>query len=165
VRIDIPALRRRAEAVLEGLRSREDSVEIALIGNRAMRTLNKRFRGLDETTDVLAFPSAFSGQGALPAGIREEMLPAGEARPLGEVVISVDEARRQAGEDGSTLEAALDRLMIHGILHLKGFDHHAPAEAARMRRKERRLQEVLRGLRAGERRAGRRRGGGGPGRS
>lgn len=101
-----------------------------------MRPLNRRFRGHDETTDVLSFPLR------CPAGGGGE-----EGAYLGDVVISVEEAVRQAEEDGETLAEALDRLLIHGILHLKGHDHHTPREAARMRRRERRLGEVLEKMR------------------
>lgn len=101
-----------------------------------MRPLNRRFRGHDETTDVLSFPLR------CPAGGGGE-----EGAYLGDVVISVEEAVRQAEEDGETLAEALDRLLIHGILHLKGYDHHTPREAARMRRRERRLGEVLEKMR------------------
>lgn len=109
-----------------------------------MRPLNRRFRGYDETTDVLSFPLRS------PAGGRGE-----EGTYLGDVVISVEEAARQAKEDGETLAEALDRLLIHGILHLKGHDHHTARDAARMRRKEHRLRKVLEQMRRRER-AGRR---------
>jgi len=136
----LPALRRRAEAILSSLRSGHESVSVVLISDRAMRPLNRRFRGLDETTDVLSFPLP------TPAG-------GGDEGPyLGDVVISADEAARQAAEEGESLAEAIDRLLIHGILHLKGHDHHAPREAGRMRRKERELGGILEKMRRGEHR-------------
>ena len=125
-------LRRRAEAVLTSLQAGPDSAGVALVGDRAMRSLNRRFRGIDETTDVLSFPCR-PPQGAGGGG----------GAYLGDVVISVDEARRQAGEDGEALGGAVDRLLIHGLLHLKGYDHHDRRGAARMRRQERRLGGLL----------------------
>ena len=143
-RLGLRGLRRRAEAVLASLRSGHESVGVVLVSDRAMRPLNRRFRGHDETTDVLSFPLRY------PKGSGGE-----EGAYLGDVVISVEEAARQAEEDGETLAEALDRLLIHGILHLKGHDHHTPREAARMRRQERRLGETLGKMRRRER-AGRR---------
>jgi len=107
---------------------------VALVGDRAMRPLNRRFRGLDETTDVLAFPRGHP--------------PAGEDGYIGDVAISVDEALRLAEEEKTPVEEAVDRLLIHGVLHLKGFDHYTPRKAARMRQRERRLRAVLRRLRS-----------------
>lgn len=116
---------------------------MALVRDRAMRPLNRRFRSLDETTDVLSFPApaAKGAAGLAPGG--EEM-----ARYIGDVVISVDEALRQAGEDGERPEEAIDRLLIHGLLHLKGYDHHAPGEGTRMRRREKTLGRRLAAMRA-----------------
>lgn len=141
-RLGLQALRRRAEAALASLRSGPESVGVVLVSDRAMRPLNRRFRDCDETTDVLSFPlRPPEGSGG------------GEGAYLGDVVISVEEAARQAEEDGETLAEALDRLLIHGILHLKGHDHHTPREAARMRRRERRLGEVLGKMRRRQRAA------------
>ena len=145
VRLALRGLRRRAEAALASLRSGPESIGVVLVSDRTMRPLNRRFRGLDETTDVLSFSLRW------PEGGGGE-----EGAYLGEVVISVEEAARQAEEDGETLDEALDRLLIHGILHLKGHGHHTPREAARMRRMERRLGEALGKMRLRVRGAGRR---------
>lgn len=104
-----------------------------------MRALNRRFRKIDETTDVLSFPSG-------PTGPDDDFLaPALELDHIGDIVISIDEALRQAEEDAVTLDVAVDRLLIHGVLHLHGFDHNNARDAARMRRKENRLLEKLHG--------------------
>ena len=103
-----------------------------LVGNRAMRTLNRRYRGKDRTTDVLSFPMR-ERKGSSPA-----------SRMLGDIVISVPEAERQAHEDGEPLSRAIDRLLVHGFLHLLGYDHErGGAEAKRMEARERRLREKL----------------------
>lgn len=87
-----------------------NALTILLAGDRAMRGLNLRFRGKDATTDVLSFPS---GEGQLVDG----------TRPLGEIVISVAQAARQAEAEGHSLSRELRLLLIHGYLHLLGYDH------------------------------------------
>ncbi len=91
-----------------------------------MRRLNRQFRDLDAPTDVLAFP----GGGAPNINL------------LGEIVISIDTAARQAAAAKLPVRRELDRLLIHGTLHLLGFDHHLPAESRRMRREERRQMRI-----------------------
>lgn len=87
-----------------------DAVVVALVGDAAMRRLNARFRGKDTTTDVLSFPGD---------GSRE----ADGSRPLGEIVISVPQAARQAREAGHSLVREVRVLALHGYLHLLGYDH------------------------------------------
>ena len=79
-----------------------------------MRRLNRAWRGKDRPTDVLSFPAG--GPGAL----------------LGDIVISLDTARRAAKEEGRGVGAELDRYLAHGLLHLLGHDHERPADARRM---------------------------------
>jgi probable rRNA maturation factor len=96
-----------------------------------MRRLNRDWRGKDRPTDVLSFAQR-EGAGGAPRGL------------LGDVVISVDTARRQAAERAAPLAHELDRLLIHGVLHLLGYDHeHSAAEARRMQRRERQLARRL----------------------
>ncbi len=103
-------------------------LSILFTGDRAMRSLNRRYRGIDRTTDVLSF-SHREGQFA---EIRRDI--------LGDIVISVPTAARQARERNHSLGREIERLLVHGLLHLLGFDHErGPAEACRMRRKEVRL--------------------------
>ncbi len=133
--------------VLGDLQSGEASLDIAIVGGRAMRSFNRRFRNIDETTDVLSFPPGPSG----PESPDPENPDPGNSAPaleldhIGDIVISIDEALRQAEEDTLTLDVAIDRLLIHGVLHLHGFDHHTARDTARMRRKENRLLEKLHG--------------------
>jgi probable rRNA maturation factor len=90
-----------------------------------MRSLNRRYRGIDRTTDVLSF-SQREGQFA---DIRSDI--------LGDIVISVPAAVRQARELNHSLGHEIERLLVHGLLHLLGYDHErSPAEARKMRRKE-----------------------------
>jgi probable rRNA maturation factor len=122
-------------------------VTLAIVGDRAMRALNRQFRNIDETTDVLSFPPAPfpAGEGAGVIGSEIDSIPAREFSDLGDVVVSIDEAVQQVSEDGVSLEVALDRLFIHGVLHLHGFDHAAARGAKRMRREEDRLLELVHG--------------------
>ena len=87
-----------------------DSVALCLVSDRRMRELNRQFRGRDSTTDVLSFPA-----GVPPAGA--------DARPLGDIVVSVPAAVRQADAAGHSVESELKTLVLHGYLHLLGYDH------------------------------------------
>ena len=134
----VPALARRlarsARRLLGALRLPDAELSLVLVSDRVMHELNRRWRGKDRPTDVLAFAQA-EGPGGAPEGL------------LGDVVISVDTARRQAAERGHSLAAEGERLLVHGLLHLLGYDHErSAAEARRMQRRERVL---LRGLAGG----------------
>src|SRR4051812_13371444 len=94
-------------------------LSVFLVGDRRMRRLNRSFRGRDRPTDVLSFPQG----GGL----------------IGDVVISLDTARRQARDGGWTLARELRQLLAHGILHCLGHDHGDPRQARRMAAAERRL--------------------------
>jgi probable rRNA maturation factor len=94
-------------------------LSIALVSDRRMRALNREWRGKDRPTDVLSFPQ--------------------HGASIGDVVISLDTARRQAREGGWSLAAELRRLLAHGLLHCLGHDHHTAQEARRMAAAERRL--------------------------
>jgi probable rRNA maturation factor len=137
-RVDLPAahprsraygrvLKRSAGRFLATLGLSSVELSISLVTDRAIRRLNRAWRKKDESTDVLSFPA-----GDLPRGTTGP-------RPLGDVVISLDTAVRQAGERGLPLTAELDRYLAHGLLHLLGHDHHRKADARRMARMERKL--------------------------
>ena len=105
---------------------------VALVCDRKMRDLNRRFRGIDRVTDVLSFP----------AGPDEAAPPrdgaAGDRRWLGDIAIATGRAARQARAAGLTECEERRRLALHGLLHLLGYDHER--DDGRMRRLERRLQ-------------------------
>ena len=96
-----------------------------LVGDRAMTRLNRQYRGKATSTDVLSFP------------MREGSFASLSPQLLGDIVISAETADRQARAAGHTLRDELTALLIHGILHLLGYDHQTPAEARRMTRLER----------------------------
>ena len=104
---------------------------VALVCDRKMRDLNRRFRAVDGVTDVLSFPADTGGTGP-GAG------PAGGPRCLGDIVIATGRAARQARAAGLTEAQEWRRLALHGLLHLLGYDHER--DDGRMRRLERRLQ-------------------------
>lgn len=100
-------------------------LSIALVGDEEMRGLNRDYRDKDRPTDVLAFPMDESGE---------------TGRMLGDVVISLDTAVRQARESGVAPADEVRTLLVHGFLHLLGYDHErGPAEARKMFRIQRRL--------------------------
>lgn len=111
-------LARRAGEYLAALGVPGAELSLLVADDLAVRALNRRWRGQDRATDVLSFPAA--GPGPL----------------LGDVVISLDTARRAAREAGRTLSGELDRYLAHGILHLLGHDHARQADARRMARAE-----------------------------
>lgn len=116
---------------LTGQRSAE--VSVLLVGDGAMRTLNRRYRDRDRSTDVLSFP------------MREGAHARVQPHILGDIVICLPAAWRQARAAGETLRSEVDRLLVHGLLHLLGYDHErGRAEARRMEARERRLREALR---------------------
>lgn len=122
---------RSARRLLRALRLDDAELSVMLCSDAVIHALNRDWRGRDRPTDVLSFAQG-EGEGARPAGL------------LGDVVISVDTARRQAAERGATLGRETDRLLVHGLLHLLGYDHEgSPAEARRMQRRERALDRVL----------------------
>jgi len=128
----------------------DSELSLMIVGDRAMRSLNRDFRGKDAPTDVLSFPqleespAGEADRAARPEGKRAGAAPAAPARLLGDVVISLDTARRQARELGVPAAVRLRTLLIHGYLHLLGYDHERSAAAARvMFARERELAAAL----------------------
>jgi probable rRNA maturation factor len=118
-----------------------DSCELSLVltGDSAIQELNRTFRGKDRPTDVLSFPQ-FDNIAALQSSRRSESIPI----PLGDVVISIDTATRQAEQLGVTPGSRMLTLLIHGLLHLLGYDHEkSRADARRMFALERELAAAL----------------------
>lgn len=122
---------RAACAALSGA-GRTDPAEISvLLGSDAeIRELNRRFRGRDRPTNVLSFPA---GDGPWPGG----------PPPLGEIALAGATVRREAARQRKTLHDHLCHLVVHGTLHLLGFDHRTEEEAARMEQLEAGCLETL----------------------
>ncbi len=125
-----PQLRWFAQRLKERLRLRDVGFSVALVGDRRMRGLNRQFRQVDKATDVLSFPVG-----------RQPAEPERGEGYLGDVVISVETANRQALAQRHPLETELQILMIHGLLHLLGYDHER--DHGQMRRKELALRREL----------------------
>jgi probable rRNA maturation factor len=117
-------MRRAAETVLRHQRVAEAcELAVLLTDDETLRELNRRHRGVDEPTDVLAFPNQATGPFVDVPGL---------PRYLGDVIISFPRAKAQAAEAGNELSAELQLLVVHGVLHLLGYDDQAPPERARM---------------------------------
>jgi probable rRNA maturation factor len=89
-----------------------NEVSIAIVDDDAMRTLNRQFRKKNKTTDVLTFPADAT-----------DADPQAHGRPLGDIVISIDQARRQAADQRHSVATEVRYLILHGILHALGYDH------------------------------------------
>jgi probable rRNA maturation factor len=117
---------------------------VRVVGPTESRRLNARYRGRDKPTNVLSFPAAElpvgpskKPQTAFDGGASARGAPANSVvRPLGDLVICPDVLRAEAREQHKSLRAHWAHLVVHGALHLVGYDHEDPADANRMERRE-----------------------------
>ena len=116
--MDLRHVRRTLRTVLDALGVLDHQVSLTLVDDREIRALNARYLGVSRPTDVLAFPLA------------------GPALVLGEAIISVETARRQARAFGHSLREELDLLCCHACLHLVGYDDREPLEGRLMHARE-----------------------------
>lgn len=100
-------------------------VSVVLADDAAVQALNRDHRGKDRPTNVLSFPPAYSP----PAGVGP--------RPLGDVILALETVRDEAAKQGKSAADHLRHLVVHGILHLSGYDHETEAEAEEMEDLER----------------------------
>ena len=128
-RIDCQRWREFTEHALRVISPEADGVSVAFVSDRVMLELNRRWRGKRATTDVLSFPAAPEHFEKL-AGLS-----------LGEVVIAVDQAARQALEHGLEFDEEVSQLILHGLLHLSGYDHET--DSGEMNSMELRLRRRL----------------------
>ncbi len=129
--IDARRLKNTAQKLLRSAGRPAGELSLLLTGDAQVRELNRTHRGKDAPTDVLSFPA--------PRGPGQSE----EERFLGDIAISVDTARRQAAEYDAPLQNEVNRLLIHGLLHLLGHDHHEAGERAAMESEERRLAAAI----------------------
>jgi rRNA maturation RNase YbeY len=129
-----PKIESLGQAVLMQIDRADYCATITFIRDRAMRQLNRDYRYIDQPTDVLAF--AYHDQ-------MSDNEPDHNPTFLGDVVISVETAARYASEQGITFATEVNWLVIHGLLHLAGYDHET--DNGEMRRLERRLRKELLG--------------------
>jgi len=130
--VDRRLLQARARRLLRALSKTRSELSVALVDDAEICSLNTSYRGKRRPTDVLAF-SLLEGEGAEHRG-----------RLLGDVVIGVEMAARQARARHRGLDDEIARLLIHGTLHLIGYDHQRREEARQMRAQERRLWRAIR---------------------
>lgn len=128
--IDRRELISTAQRLLGQIGESDAALSVSFVSDAAIRELNREYRGKDLSTDVLSF--------TLGSDARD-----GVERLLGDIVISVETARRQASQYGAPLQDEIYRLLIHGLLHLKGHDHEEAVERRIMRREERRLADAI----------------------
>jgi probable rRNA maturation factor len=127
-RVQTETLRQAAEATLQHQGVTEPcGLVVVVTGDETLHQLNRRHRGVDEPTDVLAFPHQTEG----PPPFVFVDAP-GFPRYLGDVIISLPRAKAQAVEAGNELSAELQLLVIHGVLHLLGYDDETTSSRARM---------------------------------
>jgi probable rRNA maturation factor len=118
-----------AGKAVKAIGRKDEGATIAFISDRAMRELNRRWRGKRGTTDVLSFPAG------------QDEFERVEGASLGDVVISVEQAARQATAHGLEFEEEVAQLILHGLLHLCGYDHET--DEGEMNRLELRLRRRL----------------------
>ncbi len=129
-RVPTRGLAAKARWILRLLDQNDCELSVALVGDDEIRDLNGRYRSRDEPTDVLSFPM-------------EDPSPSGP-RLIGDVIISVEKAARQARQRRRSLDDELEVLLIHGILHNLGYDHErSPEDERQMRAMERRVRREL----------------------
>lgn len=139
-RIDAKKVGDLADFVLGRLGVGGAELAVTLVGSSRIRQLNREFRGIDKSTDVLSFP-----QQEWRAPLRAMARPTTRRKidVLGDVVISLPDAERNARRIGQPLDREVGFLLVHGILHLCGHDHMVPADERRMRTEQRALMAAL----------------------
>jgi len=133
IKVDTREIKEQIGKILTSLDCNEHEISILFVGDPGIRDLNHQFRGMDCPTDVLSFPQLSEGE-AEPPG----------APVLGDIAISLETARQQSKNHGLSLGEELTLLLIHGILHLLGYDHEiSDQEEERMRKKTRELFAMI----------------------
>jgi len=129
-KIDKNKIIKCAERVLKAMSEEDGELSLVLVNDMYIRNLNWKYRRMDSATDVLAFPMRDSR--GLSGAI------------LGDVVISVETAKREARKRKKDIQEELDLYFVHGILHLLGYDDEKPRARKRMKEKEREIFADLR---------------------
>lgn len=129
---DLEALvRRAAEAAMLDNEAPPSEISVVLSDDTHIRELNKHHRGMDKPTNVLSFPPA------------RTKTPAGMPRFLGDIVLAFETVEREAAEETKPIENHLAHLVVHGVLHLLGYDHEDESEAETMEARERQILAKL----------------------
>jgi probable rRNA maturation factor len=136
-RIATRRIERAARGLLAAIGRPDAALSLTFVGDAAIRRLNLEHRGKDKPTDVLSFPLYE------PFAVPKRARPGEPELLLGDIIISIDTAVRQAADYDASLDAEIERLLVHGVLHLLGHDHEEPRERARMVREEKRLANAI----------------------
>ena len=128
-RVNAKQLSEFAAEALKVIGAGDGDATIVFVSDAAIRKLNRQFRGKDYATDVLSFPS------------QPEAFETDAETNLGEIVISLDRAQAQAKESGLTYVNEVEQLILHGLLHLRGYDHQT--DQGEMNRLELKLRKKL----------------------
>jgi probable rRNA maturation factor len=136
-RIDARRVARLADTTLGAVGRADANLTVAFVRDRVIRDLNSKFRGTDRVTDVLSFP-ADDERGHLSD---VSFIGGGAPDFLGDIVVSTDTALKQADDAGHSFEREVNELVIHGVLHLCGYDHET--DRGQMNRLELRLRRKL----------------------
>jgi probable rRNA maturation factor len=123
-KIDTKAWETFAARAIDAIGKKGSSATIAFVSDKTIRQLNRQFRGIDRATDVLSFPAEDS-----------------DKTNLGDIAISVDTAAKQARENGLKFDEEVAQLILHGLLHLSGYDHET--DDGEMNRLELRMRRRL----------------------
>ncbi len=136
-------LNKITEKTLEIAKSKKPAeISLVIIGEKRIRTLNKKYRGTDKVTDVLSFGNDAVGK-TVKSEIAEFIDPPDNVLHLGEIFICYSQAAKQAKRKNHSVKKEMAVLLIHGILHLLGYEHKGDYEKSEMKVKE---MEILRSL-------------------
>ena len=127
--VDARALKSTMRSLMAAVGHSDAAISVTLVGDAAIQEINRDHRGKDKPTDVLSFPL--------------EPEPFAQEKLLGDIVISIDTAKRQAADYDATLQREVYRLLIHGLLHVLGHDHEEANERKQMEAEERRLARAI----------------------
>ena len=129
LKVDTEAWSTFATRALQAIGNEQSSATIAFVSDNRIREFNRQFRGIDKATDVLSFPAA------------QDKFEKSEGLNLGDVVISIEQAARQAKQNKLSLNTEISQLILHGLLHLCGYDH--ATDEGEMNQLELRLRRKL----------------------
>jgi probable rRNA maturation factor len=116
-------------------------VSLFLTGQDKVHQLNREYLGEDRPTDVLSFPMLTPGNDTAPF-----VTPLDDAEHLGEVIISLPQAVIQAEDHGHSVQDEIAVLLVHGVLHLLGYDHDIPEAESKMKGREAKILDLVHGL-------------------
>ena len=125
--VDLPRIKHSSDKILRTLENEDSEISLTFVDDAGITEINRQYLGRDYPTNVIAFSMNEGEFGDVNPNI------------LGDIIISTETALRDAEGGGLSLEDELDYLIIHGVLHLLGYDHELPGEAEEMREKEKEI--------------------------